>query len=88
MAIRDTQTNSVEILEHQNQSHQITALTANWSEDSCQIAMAENDFKDKSKLFFTIYDVHEDGEMKPVAKRIQIKLPHQKQDGSSLNEEE
>ncbi len=50
--------------------------------------MAENDFKDKSKLFFTIYDVHEDGEIKPVAERIKIKLPHQKKDSSSLVEEE
>ena len=77
MALRDVHERTVQMVPNENHSQKITALTTHYSGDCSHIAMAEQDFYNPSHLYFTIYDVQDDGEIKPSVKRVRIELPEE-----------
>lgn len=55
-------------------SHQITAICALYNSDTSKIAMAEQDYYDPSKLYFSVHEVQEGNNIVAKSERVKIDL--------------
>ena len=77
IALRDVRTDQVSMVALDEPAHQVTALATHFSGDQSRIAMAESDFNDPSQLYFSIFDVNDDCQARPLFRRVRIDLPNE-----------